>query len=849
MLNFMISNLDVVFFLYGLVFVVMGLSIFFQPRSGSELRIGNTLWLLACFGLVHGANEWLDMWSVIKGRGALLDIVSWFCLAVSYCLLFEFGRRLLKDQLAGMSGGRGSSGKYLKWYIPPLTGLLIFAVSLMSDDVWKTGSTMVRYFIGFPGSLLTGVCLLLYYRDQIEKLKPLNVGMNFLGLCISFIIYSILGGLITQPGHFFPANILNTGTFLLTVGVPVQILRAAAAISVAYHTVSILRKFNRETAGRLENAAEAMAAKEKLETEIRERTEELNNTNANLLQVKAQLELLFESMPMIIYRCRIEGNCFIPVYVSSTSNDFFTHGREEYLHNPDWWSDNLHPEDRDKVFSRFPAQLYQDDNVIHEYRFRNKNGTYRWIHDHVKLIRDEHGQPVEIVGSWLDITERKDQENLIAHMAYHDILTGLPNKNMLIDRFNQIIPLMKRHKLRTAILFIDLNRFKIINDTLGHSMGDKVLKEVASRLSGCIRSSDTVARLGGDEFVMLFPEISRIEDVSLLVNRVFAALEPPLLLREHEFTITASIGASICPDDGEHLETLINRADSAMYKAKEEKQNSYKFYTMDMRRHDVERLKMEEKLRKAFENNEFLLHYQPQVDVCKEEIIGIEALVRWENPEMGLISPGKFIPLAEDTGLIIPLGERIANIACKQNRIWQDNGLNHVTIAINVSKLQFKQKDYVKTISRILCDTGHDPKLLEIEITESIIMDDFNATIRLLNEISDLGIRIAIDDFGIGYSSLGYLKNMPVDILKIDQSFVKNITVDENSRAICNAIISMANSLNIDVIAEGVETVEQLTLLKELNCKKVQGYYISRPVPANDFENMLTKEWQFSTIQ
>ena len=850
MFNWINPNLDVVFFLYGLAFVVMGLSIFFQPRKGSDFRIGSILWLLAGFGIIHGVNEWLDMWAIIKGRGQFTDIIRWFNLAVSYWFLFEFGRRLLRIHPEEMPRWQKSAGRYLVWYLSPVTGLLIFILAVMSDDFWKTGSTLIRYLFGFPGSLLTGICLLSYYRNQIGKLKPFNVGNNFLGLCVSFIIYGILGGLITPSGTFFPSNILNTELFLLTVGVPVQLFRATAAISAAYHMVSILKIFNWEMVGRLERAIEeTTTAKEQLEIKVRERTEELNNSNEHLRQTKTRLELLLESVPMIIYSCKIEGDEFIPTYVSSKSNDFITDGSDECLHKPDWWSERIHPEDRDQVFSRFPGKLFQDDRINHEYRFLDKNGTYRWIHDHVKLIRDNNGQPIEIVGSWLDITERKKQESLVTHMAYHDDLTGLPNKNLLIDRFNQIVPRIKRYKLRAAILFIDLNRFKIINDTLGHSVGDEVLKEVALRLSKCIRSSDTLSRLGGDEFVILFPEINSTEDVSMLAERVFTALEPSIKLKEHEFTITASIGTCICPDDGDQLETLLNRADSAMYRAKEEKQNSYKFYTMDMSVNSIETLKMEEKLRRAFENNEFLLHYQPQVDIDKEVIAGIEVLVRWDNPGMGLIPPGKFIPLAEDTGLIIPLGEWIASTAYKQNKIWQDKGLNPVPMAINVSKLQFKQKDFVNTISRIISEAGLDPKLLEIEITESVIMDDFNATIKLLKELREFGVRIAIDDFGVGYSSLGYLKDMPVDILKIDQSFVNNVTFDENSRAICNAIISMANSLNIDIIAEGVETIEQLRILKELNCKKIQGYLISRPVPAKDFEIFLKKDWQFTTNQ
>ena len=614
---------------------------------------------------------------------------------------------------------------------------------------------------------------------------------------------------------------------------------------------------------RLRTEEDLKKARGELEIKVMERTDELNKTNATLQQemierTKAELESLktamrlehlLHSVPAIIYSCRIEGDQFIPNYVNCKTNDFRECQIDECLNNPDWWKDHIHPDDLEHVFSIFPKKLYEDNQINLEYRFRTQDDTYRWIHDMVRLVRDQDGQPLEIVGSWLDITARKERESMINHMAYHDDLTGLPNKSMLSDRFNQIVCRMKRQELLAAIFFIDLNRFKIINDTLGHTVGDKVLKEVASRLSRCIRTSDTLARVGGDEFVMLFPEISRIEDVSKLIERVFAVLEPPIKFEEHEFTMTASIGISICPEDGYDLESLLSKADTAMYEAKEERQSSCQFYTANMQVISIERLKMEEKLRRAIGNNEFLLHYQPKIDLDKGEIVGMEALVRWNDSKLGLIPPGEFISLAEDTGLIIPLGKWIADSACKQNKVWQDKGLNSVVIAINVSKLQFRQKDFLNTINQILYETGLDPCFLEIEITESIIMDDANATFKLLKQIRDVGVRIAIDDFGIGYSSLGYLKSMPIDILKIDQSFVKNITDDENSRAICNAIISMANSLNIDVIAEGVETIEQLMLLRDLNCKKVQGYLISKPVPANDFEHFLDKDWLFNIIK
>lgn len=316
---------------------MMGISIYLQPRKGSEFKLSKILWLLAGFGIIHGLNEWLDMWAIIKGRGPLIDTVRWFCLVISYWFIFEFGRRMLQNQREGIPGWQSSVSRYFVWYLSPVMGLLIFSAAFMSQDFWKTGSTLVRYFFGFPGALLTGICLLSYYHSQLEKLKPLNVGKYFLGLCISFIIYGILGGLITPPGTFFPSNVLNTELFLHIFGVPVQLFRAAIAIAAAYNTVSILRIFNWEMIGRLESAiAETNAAREQLEIKVRERTEELNSSNKHLVQTKTRLELLLESGPMIIYSCRIEGNQFIPTYVSSNSNDFFSSIRDECLNKPEW---------------------------------------------------------------------------------------------------------------------------------------------------------------------------------------------------------------------------------------------------------------------------------------------------------------------------------------------------------------------------------------------------------------------------------------------------------------------------------------------------------------------------------
>ncbi len=449
------------------------------------------------------------------------------------------------------------------------------------------------------------------------------------------------------------------------------------------------------------------------------------------------------------------------------------------------------------------------------------------------------------IGIVRDITERKRSEEMIVHMAYHDHLTGLPNRLLLIDRLNQVVARGRRKKFYAAILFLDLDRFKVINDTLGHPVGDKLLKAVAERLKNCLREGDTVARLGGDEFTVLLQEINRPQDVTKVVEKIFSAFETPFVIDGHELFITTSIGISIFPNDGEDTDTLLKNADIAMYRAKDEGRNNYQLYTPSMNASAGERLKLENRLRKAIEKNEFFLLFQPQVDVKTGEIIGIEALLRWKESGERLISPKEFIPLAEDTGLIVPIGEWVLRRACEQNRIWQEKGLKPVKIAVNISMRQFKQRDFVDTLSRILKDTKLSAGYLELEFTESIIMDNAESTIETMQALKAMGIRLAIDDFGTGYSSLEYLRRIPIDILKIAQAFVRNITVNQDDATIVIAIIRMAHSLKLEVIAEGVETEEQLKFLRNLQCDKIQGFIISRPIPPEEMEEFLKKEKVF----
>jgi diguanylate cyclase (GGDEF)-like protein len=449
----------------------------------------------------------------------------------------------------------------------------------------------------------------------------------------------------------------------------------------------------------------------------------------------------------------------------------------------------------------------------------------------------------ELVG---EVSERKKSEDIARHMAYHDHLTGLPNRLLLIDRFNYILAEAKRYHRLGAVIFLDLDNFKVINDTLGHAEGDELLKAVAKRLNTFLRASDTLARHGGDEFTIIIQDLKKVNNITKVVDDIFSKFEEPFFLERQEFFITTSMGISIYPNDGMDADTLLKNADIAMYKAKEDGKNTYQLFDSVMNEKALERVVLESKLRKAIESKDFILHYQPQIEINSGETVGLEALLRWEEKEIGLIPPGQFIPLAEDTGLIVPIGEWVLHAACLQNRLWQDKGLNPVNIAVNVSLRQFKQNDFVDNVKRIVADTHLNPKYLELEITESSIMEDVRSNIELLHELKSLGLKLSIDDFGTGYSSFEYLKQLPIDILKIDLSFIRDITENTDDTAIVEAIIKVAHTLKLDVIAEGVETIDQFRLLDQLQCDKIQGYLVAKPLsPSKEFERFLAKNWRF----
>lgn len=443
-----------------------------------------------------------------------------------------------------------------------------------------------------------------------------------------------------------------------------------------------------------------------------------------------------------------------------------------------------------------------------------------------------------------DITERKRYEEMIKYQAFYDSLTALPNRLLLKDRIALEISHSRHVNQSLAIMYLDLDRFKLINDTLGHDIGDRLLNEVAKRLKSCVNEADTVARIGGDEFVILLPGIIREESIGNMANKILEAIREPLLIDSHELYISVSIGVTIYPDDGRDDETLLTNADVAMYRAKEKGKNNFQLYTPALNAKALERLAMENSLRRALDYKEFVVYYQPKVNTQTEQIIGMEALIRWQHPNWGLVPPLKFIPLAEETGLIVPIGEWVLRTACAQNKAFQNAGLPPLTVAVNLSALQFQLQDLTQMVSKVLEETGLDPHYLELEITESIAMQNVDHTIRMINELKEMGIKFSIDDFGTGYSSLGQLNSFSVNKLKIDKSFVNKIDGLKDNSIIASTVLALGKSLELGVVAEGVENQEQVNFLKLNKCDEMQGYFFGKPMPNEEFERFYCNRLQ-----
>jgi len=454
------------------------------------------------------------------------------------------------------------------------------------------------------------------------------------------------------------------------------------------------------------------------------------------------------------------------------------------------------------------------------------------IENTVTPVCDQDGAITGVVAAFHDVTAARARSVEISHQAQHDSLTDLPNRVLFNDRLQQAISLVERQNKQLALMFIDLDQFKKINDSLGHSVGDKLLASVAKRLVRCVRRTDTASRLGGDEFVVLLSQVEREEDAAFSARKILRALAEPHIIDGKSLEVSVSVGISTYPTDGTDAESLLNKADAAMYEAKERGRNNYQFFRPEMQAGLADRQLLERDLRYALGRNEFLLHYQPKFNLHNGEITGVEALIRWIHPERGMVSPAQFVPIAEECGLILSIGRWVLLEACKQARAWSDAGLGVVPVAVNVSAAQFEDKDFLSGVRAVLIATGVEPANLELELTESVLMRDPESTVRILGALKAMGVQLAIDDFGTGFSSFTYLQRFPVDALKLDQSFVQGISENNVDATILSAMINLGNSLKQRVIAEGVETRAQLNFLQHHDCGQGQGYYFSRPVVA-----------------
>ena len=468
-----------------------------------------------------------------------------------------------------------------------------------------------------------------------------------------------------------------------------------------------------------------------------------------------------------------------------------------------------------------------------------RDGTEFAIEDSAAPIHDKHGLATGAVIVFHDVSVARAIGAEMSHMAQHDVLTNLPNRTLLQDRLTQAIATASRNNFRIAVLFLDLDGFKHINDSLGHATGDRLLQLVAKRLLAAVRTSDTVSRLGGDEFVILLSEVAHAGDAGVKASKILSALGAPFEIEQNTLRITASIGVTTYPEDGQSAELLMRNADLAMYQAKEKGRSTYQFFEKGMNIRAVERQSIEGDLRCALERNEFVMHYQPKIDLKTGEITGVEALIRWQHPKRGLVGPLQFISIAEDSGLMLPIGKWALRESCRQAKAWQDAGLAPVEMAVNVSSVEFRNDEFLEGISMVLKETGLEPRCLELELTESVLMQHAEFSVPVLQQLKAMGVRLAIDDFGTGYSSLSYLRQFPIDTLKVDQSFIHEINADTDEATIISAVINMGCRMKHRVIAEGVETAEQLAFLRAHGCDEGQGYYFSRPMPAEKTAKLL----------
>jgi diguanylate cyclase (GGDEF)-like protein/PAS domain S-box-containing protein len=531
------------------------------------------------------------------------------------------------------------------------------------------------------------------------------------------------------------------------------------------------------------------------------------------------------------------------IYFSPRWKTMMNFSEGDFENKPAAWFRHIHPEDLPQFQTELAAHLNGNtDHFESEYRMSDADQQYHWMLCRGLAVRDENGKAYRMAGSQTDITGRKTVEERLAHDALHDALTGLPNRTLFVDRLSQRLERAKRHKDDLfAILFLDMDRFKIINDSLGHAVGDKFLITTSYRLQACLRPEDTISRLGGDEFAILLDEISDVSDAVRVAERIQAQMQGTALLGTVQRSSSVSVGITIFNGNYADPQEMLRDADSAMYRAKSQGGGRYQIFDQDMYKSALALLQMETDLKRAVEKHEWLVYYQPVVLSKNRRIVGLEALIRWLHPERGLVAPGEFIPVAEESGLIVQIGEYVLREACRQVKLWRDAGHENLWVSVNLSARQFQDQVLVRKVQEVLEEVGLPGDSLRLEVTETVAMKDFEYSVKVLKELNELGIHLSLDDFGNGYSSLGYLRRFPIRSLKIDRSFIRDIDVNKNSEAITSAIISLGHNLNLEVVAEGVETEQQFAFLKDQVCDEIQGFLFSRPVPVHEIGELIQR--------
>jgi diguanylate cyclase (GGDEF)-like protein/PAS domain S-box-containing protein len=689
------------------------------------------------------------------------------------------------------------------------------------DFGWTFGYLLMGYAAALHAEWRPG------YAVQLEERRPAPVWRQAmpLGLVAAMFGFLVAVGSRASLVQDVPSLVIAGIVLTAVLARQIVVLYDNAALQAALASAGELLE------AKVQGRTAALAgANKRLRLEIAGR----NRAEQTLSESEEKYRDLVENISEVIYSLDREGRV---VYVSPVVKELGGYDPADVVGRS--FVEFIHPDDLPSLAESYQRTV-SGRLEPSEFRILTKSGEFRWVRTSSRPALDGE-RIVGLRAVLMDITERRLAENRIQYLAHHDGLTGLPNRTLLADRLTMALAERRRDGNKLAVMFLDLDRFKLVNDTAGHLVGDRVLQGVAERLTTIVREGDTVARLGGDEFTVLLPAVSCLKEAREVADRILERLRRPWVLAGHEFHVAASMGIAMYPEDGQDGETLLRSADTAMYHAKDLGRDNLQVFTAAMDAHVQNRVRLEQSLRQALQREEFAVYYQPQVSTDTGRIVGMEALVRWRHPERGIVYPDEFIPVAEETGLILPLGEWVLRTACAQNKAFQEIGLAPLRVAVNLSSRQFQDVGLVSLVASVLKETGLSPHHLELEITEGTAMRDMEFTVKVLNELRGMGISVSIDDFGTGYSSLAYMKTLPVDAVKIDRCFVQDATVNSSDAAIVGSILVLARTLGLRVVAEGVETREQLTVLNGHQCREAQGYLFGEAVPAKVFQEMLAK--------